>query len=285
MKRFTKKFLKLFVPYGILILIGKMKDLYGWRFVPGGHKLKKIYNPSLGVKLVKIMRNDCKHPFVIRSKSTDKFVYKNIFKDRWYDFETAGSPRWIIDLGANIGLSTLYFANRFPDAIIIAVEPEIANYNLLVENTKPYDNVRPVQAAIWNKVEEIDVVDTGGGEVAYMVSETKGYDELLTGSKRRKHTIQAITIDWIVKKFNIERIDIIKIDVEGAEKELFENTSDNWIAKTTSMIVELHEWMKAGCNRAFYQNTIGFDDEWQIAENIFLSKDGFITNPNKKETK
>ena len=77
-------------------------------------------------------------------------------------------------------------------------------------------------------------------------------------------------------------VDILKIDIEGAEKEVFADPS-LWIDKTKSIIIELHERMKPGCNRSFYRGSEGFDDEWSIGEKVYLSKAGYLV-PNTDKT-
>jgi hypothetical protein len=78
-----------------------------------------------------------------------------------------------------------------------------------------------------------------------------------------------MTVDTIMKEQGIEYIDILKI----AEREVFKDTS-SWIGKVDALIIELHERMKLGCNRSFYNGSIGFDDEWLQGSNVFLSRSG-----------
>jgi hypothetical protein len=66
------------------------------------------------------------------------------------------------------------------------------------------------------------------------------------------------------------------MDIEGAEREVFSDATP-WIYKVDSIIIELHERMKAGCNRSFYCGTNGFDHEWIQGENICLSRGHCLT--------
>ena len=86
-----------------------------------------------------------------------------------------------------------------------------------------------------------------------------------------------MTVDTLMKEHGIDHIDILKIDIEGAEKEVFRDPSA-WIGKVDALIVELHERMKLGCNRSFYNGTNCFDDEWFQGENVYLARnDGCLT--------
>jgi len=216
----------------------------------------------------KLKRRDCKHAFRLRIPSSDVPAYKQVFIKKEYDFLVETQPAVIVDAGANIGLASIYFANKYPGAKIIALEPEQSNFELLKENVAPYPNIIPVQAALWHQNQELNVIDPGLGKWGFM-TETKGCLESIPGSTC--HVVAAMTIDKVMKDYNLTRIDILKIDIEGAEREVFSDTS-SWIEMVDSLIIELHERMKAGCNRSFYCGSNGFDNEWKQGENVYLSR-------------
>jgi len=222
---------------------------------------------------IRMNREDCKYPFRLRIPSSDVATYRQVFIDQEYDFVVETQPGVIVDAGANIGLASIYFANRYPDAKIIAIEPEQSNFDLLKENTAPYSNVIPVQAALWNKHEEINLIDPGLGKWGFM-TEMKSPSERLPGSIC--HPVMAVTIDEIMRDYGLTKIDILKIDIEGAEREVFGDTS-SWIGRVDAIIIELHESMKAGCNRSFYCGSTGFDNEWKQGENVCLSRGKCLT--------
>ncbi|MDR1893296.1 MAG: FkbM family methyltransferase [Spirochaetales bacterium] len=214
-------------------------------------------------------------PLFIRDKTTDVPQYKAIIEEGEYDFTPRRPPEVILDAGANIGLSTVYFANRYPGAKIIALEPEGGNYKMLVKNTENYPQVRAIQAALWDRVTEIDLFDTGLGNDGFMAAPGGAGDELLTPWAARRHSVQTITVEKIMKDCQIGGIDILKMDIEGAEREVF-NNSREWMGRVRAIIVELHERMKPGCQRSFYNNTNGFDQEWQHGEDFYLTRENYI---------
>lgn len=224
-----------------------------------------------------LKRPDCKHPIQLRIPSSDVSTYEQIFINNEYDFISKEQPKVIIDAGANIGLAAIYFTNKYCGAKIIAIEPERSNFEFLKENTEMYPNIIPVHAALWNKNEEVNIVDPGLGKWGFM-TELKNSTEKLQGNDC--HAVSAITVDKIISDYKIERIDVLKIDIEGAEREVFSDTS-SWIDKVDSIIIELHERMKRGCNRSFYQGSNGFDDEWLQGENIYLSRKNCISKSVK----
>src|SRR5215831_1212215 len=89
-------------------------------------------------------------PFTVRAASSDLRVLRQVFIDKQYERPGAGSPGLIIDCGANIGLASIFFANAFVASPIYAIEPSNANFELLLENTRPYAQITPIHAAVWS---------------------------------------------------------------------------------------------------------------------------------------
>jgi len=215
-----------------------------------------------------IKRPDCRYPFQVRIPSSDIPTCRQVFFDHNYDCMTAGQPKVIVDAGANIGLAAIYFANKYPDAKIIAIEPENSNFELLKNNTELYPGIIPEQAALWHVNEDINVIDAGYGKWGFM-TEMKNSQEKLPG--RICHAVAGMTVDRIMRDYALEKIDILKVDIEGAEREVFSSTSA-WLDKVDAIIIELHDRMKAGCSRSFYRGTSGFDNEWRRGENVYVSR-------------
>jgi FkbM family methyltransferase len=226
----------------------------------------------------KLERQDCKYPFQLRIPSSDISTYKQVFINQEYDFLVKTQPKVIVDAGANIGLATIYFANKYPGAKIITIEPEQSNFELLKENIALYQNVIPIQAALWDKNEKINLLDPGLGKWGFMTEKNEP-SESLPGNFC--HAVSAMTVEKIMQDYNLEKIDILKIDIEGAEKEVFSDTSP-WIEKVDSIIVELHERMKAGCNRSFYCGSNGFANEWNQGENVYLSRGNCLSRSSTR---
>jgi hypothetical protein len=68
-------------------------------------------------------------------------------------------------------------------------------------------------------------------------------------------------------------IDVLKMDIEGAEKEVFQDAS-KWVEKVGILVVELHEHLRSGCNRSFYNATNNFEQEWRQGESVYLARKG-----------
>lgn len=213
-----------------------------------------------------VRRPEVRSAFFLRPLSTDVAAFVQVFVKNEYDFDVVSPPRVIVDAGANIGLAAIYFANKYPQAKIIAIEPEESNFAMLRKNAAPYPNIVAVQAALWGSNEEIDLVDPGRGKWGFMTRAGPG-----SGPVAACHKVPGMTVDRIMADHGLERIDILKIDIEGAEREVFRDSS-SWIGKVDALIVELHERMKSGCNRSFYNGSNGFDAEWTQGENVYLTR-------------
>jgi FkbM family methyltransferase len=183
----------------------------------------------------------------IRKGSTDFKVFKQVMAFGQYNYngQNGGSPvETIIDLGANVGISAVYFKTKYPNAQVIAVEPEKKNYEQMVKNLSGFSNVYPLNNAIWYENKEQEIYDGGRGAYAFRIVEANG---------EKVGTTTCITINDIVKKYNLKTIDILKVDIEGAEKELFIYNYKNWLPMVRCIMIELHDGDHPGCTSAFFR--------------------------------
>jgi FkbM family methyltransferase len=277
-----KKVIKYFIPYGFLALKQKFKDReplnLEYQKISGNDLTNYLCDTSIEKlsekdDVIKICREDYLYPIYLRNHTADVSVYRSIIDNHEYNFITKSEPKYIIDAGANIGIATIYFANKYKNAQIIAIEPEDQNYELLKQNTEVYKNIIIIKAALWNTMGKIPLFDTDHDNWGFMVALNKS--DLKTVTKNVKQFTDTITVNEIINKYNIDSIDVLKIDIEGSEKEVFE-TCESWIYKTKSIIIELHERKKNGCNNAFYKNIKFFDQVGKHGEDIYLSNENYI---------
>lgn len=184
------------------------------------------------------------HPLYLRSGSTDFKVFREIFLFNQYGFSLDGTPGVIIDAGANVGLSTVYLKNRFPKASIYAIEPDQANFQMLLRQIAPWDGITPIQSGLWNNDSFLRVRDANADAWAL---------EVETCNENDPGAFKAISIQGLMQRHGISRIDLLKIDIEGSERELFMDSYDFWLPRTKVMVIELHDWMKEGCSRAVFK--------------------------------
>jgi FkbM family methyltransferase len=179
----------------------------------------------------------------LRKNTTDIAVFKHVFIREEYKFKTELKPKFIIDAGANIGLSSIYFSNQFPEARILSIEAEKENFTILVKNTEGYPGIIPLNAGLWDKTVTLEVVNPGYEATGFMVKET---------SESNPNGFKAISVNEIISEYQLSEIDLIKLDIEGAEKELLTNNTE-WISCTGAIIIELHDRKKEGCSKAFLE--------------------------------
>jgi FkbM family methyltransferase len=192
---------------------------------------------------IKIKLGDYKQPIYLRSKTTDKSTFYKIFYFKEYNIPVNFNPKVILDLGANIGLAAVYFAQKYPNARIISVEPEPSNFKMLLKNTESYSNVTCLNYGVWSKVTNLEI-ESGYGNCGFRTTEV---------DYNNSNTIEAISIDKILDDFQLDHIDILKIDIEGSEKEIFEKNFERWLPKTNMIVIELHENIKQGCSKALFK--------------------------------
>ena len=107
------------------------------------------------------------HPFSMRKNPYDYATFEEVLLREDYNIDFGFEPRTIIDGGANIGLTSVFFANKFPNANIVAVEPEKENFQMLQKNTNSYSNISLLNAGIWDHNTFLSVVDEGKGNNAF----------------------------------------------------------------------------------------------------------------------
>lgn len=217
-------------------------------------------------------------PFTYRAGTSDEIVADLIFNKGKYvlplpkDFQ----PKVIIDCGSNIGYSTLFFANVYPDAQIYSIEPEKTNFKFLRFNTIFYDNIHVINSAIWDKETFARLEGNELGDMGYMTVET-GEDD--------KDAFKTTTLSKIVADNSIEKIDFIKIDIEGSEKEVFsEEKVDEWLSKVQVMAIVIHDEMRAGASYAFFKAISKYRWKFSIRGDVLLFiRDEENQNSNQEE--
>lgn len=167
----------------------------------------------------------------IRRKSSDWLVFVEVFIDEVYQVNSS-NIRVVFDLGANCGLTSLYYSAKFPDARIVSVEPEKGNCKLLRHNTRRFSNIFVEEVAIANKTGEFELFDPGNGDW--------GFSMVKSSKKDAMYKVRCETIPNLMKKYDVSIIDILKIDIEGAERDILINPYNTFLSSTRNLIIELH---------------------------------------------
>jgi FkbM family methyltransferase len=201
--------------------------------------LKVAYSERFACGNYTVQPRGVAHPIQLRPRTSDSLVLVQIFGARDFEMELPFRPRSIIDAGANIGISSVYFAMTYPEARVLAIEPDAGNFALCQVNTAPYPNVQCVRAAVWSHVCMLNLANPGVASWSFQFEE----------SAETEGSVPAMTVNDAIERNGSPEVDILKIDVEGAEKELLLH-EDGWFSRTRLMILELHEHHSPGCRAA-----------------------------------
>lgn len=167
----------------------------------------------------------------------------------------------VVDAGANIGASAVYFSMKFPAASIVAIEPETDNYGLLCQNTAGL-NVEAIRGGVASSPGVMAVVDVGEGSWGMRTGPAGSHDS----------GVPAVTMDEIYHQHRHACFPLVaKIDIEGGEKDLFSRNVE-WVARTPLIIIELHDWLmpRERTSQNFLKCISQLDRDFvHLGENVF----------------
>jgi len=197
------------------------------------------------------------------------FINDELFNDE-HGFSLARQPSVIIDAGANVGMTAAYFALRYPMAKIVAIEPEPSNFAMLKKNAQLFPQIIPVNAALWSHEGFVHVIVGGSGHFGAYTTERQA----ATGI-----TVPATTLQALMQKLRIEYVDLLKVDVEGAECEIFKDATP-WINRVGVICAELHDRLRPGCSKVFEPATAEFPIRWRRGDFFqCVAREGLISMP------
>lgn len=181
-------------------------------------------------------------PAHLRARTTDALVLKELLLKGNFDFAVPVPPRFIVDAGANIGLVSAFLASRFPEARIVALEIDPGNFEQLRRNVQPYANVIPMHAGLWSHATSLTVANPDSREWAFRATERP------RGSSPDQ-SVPAFSVGDLIRQFDTRQVDVLKVDIEGGELEVFGPEAEQWVDRVAIIAVELHDRLVPGCER------------------------------------
>jgi FkbM family methyltransferase len=170
------------------------------------------------------LRGDIKIRY--RLNKGDLHSFREVWFQEAYRLPFEGLSGVLLDLGANIGMTSVWLAKRFSFTQVIAVEPDPNNVALVRQNLKLNGITGQVlEAAIGPKE----------GTARFEISEVSNLGRLSENGS----LVPMISVDTIIKKFAVKKFALIKIDIEGGEQDLFDGPI-GWLARTDAIIIEFH---------------------------------------------
>jgi FkbM family methyltransferase len=158
------------------------------------------------------------------------WLYREQFHQEIFRFESASPRPFMLDCGANVGLVTAYLKRRFPEARVVAFEPDPDCFAALQYNCRPFRGVDTVQAAVWTSDCELefDPVGAVGGHVA-----------ALSGSGEIESRIRVKAVR--LRDYLVEPVEFLKMDIEGSELEVLGDCEDR-LHMVRRLFVEFHSF-------------------------------------------
>jgi FkbM family methyltransferase len=185
-------------------------------------------------------------PVHLRRRSSDASVVRQVFRGRDYDLSryrqharvlaaldqtlAQGRTPVIIDGGANIGAASIYFADAYPSAAVLAVEPDPANAEACRRNTAGRSAITVLEAALGSEPGRVALVNPAGEAWAVQTARSEA------------GTTPVLTIDDVLARVPDAVPLIVKIDIEGFEADLFSRNTE-WIDGAAVVIIEPHDWL------------------------------------------
>lgn len=176
----------------------------------------------------------------IRNKTSDSDTFRGVIL--WGEYNSLldykeNNLKYIIDAGANIGFTSLFLNRHFPDANIVAIEPDNGNFKFFEKNIEinKIKHIIPVKRALWVNNDSLEISNDFADGREWSLQVKKAVNKI-------NLQVNGITLNQIMEMYNFPYIDILKIDIEGAERELFHD--DDFLEvikhKVKRMIIEIH---------------------------------------------
>ena len=162
--------------------------------------------------------------------NTDIAALIEIYTEEEYRWDELSDPKYIIDLGANYGDTSLYFAIKYPKATIIAVEPSPDSFARLQKHAGQFNNIQSVHGALADSDGQIELHLMPGSSLGHSIRKRSEGAEVVT--------VPAMTLKTIFDKYEIKQDCLIKFDIEGGEEALLPQIKN--FPQVKALIGEVH---------------------------------------------
>lgn len=224
------------------------------------------------LQIAEVVAADTKRQMLYRTVSSDLAVIRQTFESldadltrlqRWPEISAwldgLDKPPLIVDCGAYIGSTALYFHMQYPKAKIVALEPDPGNYELLVRNTDD-TGIYTIPCGVGG--------ENGSGHIERDDTHWSR-SRLILGDG----PITLLRINDIYSVHNDSRPFIVKVDIEGGELQLFSSNIE-WVSRTPIIMMEPHDWLfpKQQTSKPFLQAL-----SWDRPRDLIISGEYLIS--------
>lgn len=199
----------------------KNDGLKTWQILQKLQKSDDFKGNPFPVKL-----NNLLFPFLIRPATLDaETLINNVIREEYGYLNLVIEPLWMIDAGAYIGDTSAYFLSRFPKLKVIALEPNPESFSMAKQNLDPYgDRIVLLKKGLYSE-----------NQNQYFTGESTGASISSQGFE-----IECTTIVSLMERYSINHLDILKMDIEGAEEAIFLKNPEQWLNRIDMLIIEIH---------------------------------------------
>ena len=233
------------------------------RLIENGVVFEKVDNNT--IKATSSI-NKRKISVFLRPNSSDLHVFDSVLNREEYIIAvdknlsvSENSDMTIIDAGGNIGLTSIFFYAFYPKAKFVIIEPDQHNFEMLKKNIElnKIKNISLLQKALWVNNEKLEIKDSfrDGREWSLTVDSVDPKNQ-----QDQKKMLEGITLQEICKEKKIVTIDILKIDIEGSERFLFNDDLflNNIKSKVKRLVMEIHDEFEIRDALNYKMNRLGF---------------------------
>ena len=208
----------------VKLLLMKIQDYTNIFLLPIKRVLISFYKKIIKKYLLLKYKN-----ILLRDSTSDNEVFEYVFLEKYHrpNFSISKKPV-ILDLGANVGFAALDLKQKYPNSKIYCYELCSSNFQILVNNISKFKDILPFNNAVWIRNELVNFDNSLASDALHIDN------SISTGSK-----VLGITMDQIFAHNNLIFVDYVKMDIEGAEFEIF-NSDLEWLKKIHSIKVEIH---------------------------------------------
>lgn len=168
-------------------------------------------------------------PIWFRPGSPDAHaIIQNLVRQEYGNLPGIFDCKTILDAGAYIGDTSIFFLNRFPESTVVTLEPDSEAYEIALKNLASY-NGRSIayNYALWGIETELYLED------CFVNRRT-------SANAINASPVRAVTVQSICKQSNLNHFELVKLDVEGAEESIIDSNSLDWLDSVKLLIVEFH---------------------------------------------
>jgi FkbM family methyltransferase len=192
---------------------------------------------------------------LVRPNSPDLRVVWSVLLGELEEAMRRARPRFnlIVDAGGYIGVTAVVFADRFPNTRVVVLEPAPENHRLASANCRHYANIEVLNYALAGKEGQVTLYDPGMGQWGFTTVQQPADAPAM---KIVGTTVATVTIEALLRRYGCQGIDILKLDIEGGEYDLFQGCPE-WVSRCGIIVAELHDRIRFGCSDVFREATTG----------------------------